>query len=77
MGGWAISSLIETLGKAHTSSPAPTSTSNGADRVSSHLIDSAPRSTTHRFRHQNSMKPITSPVPPKAFQSADNDPRNR
>ncbi|MNS93731.1 hypothetical protein D3C72_1279240 [compost metagenome] len=65
------------MGIAHTNKPMPTATSNGADKVSSHLIDSAPRITTHRFNAQNTMKPITSPVPPRDFQPSNTEPRNR
>ncbi|MNN03393.1 hypothetical protein D3C81_1160810 [compost metagenome] len=77
MGGWASSSVIDMCGNAQNSRPKPTATNSGADRVSSHLIDSAPRNTTHKLRAQNTMKPITSPVPPSAFQSSKIEPRNR
>ncbi|SVJ78420.1 Uncharacterised protein [Klebsiella pneumoniae] len=76
-GGCASSSLTDMCGSAHTSRPRPTSTSSGAESVSSHLIDSAPRSTTHRFSPQNRRKPITSPVPPRAFQAGKIEPRKR
>ncbi|MNJ00831.1 hypothetical protein D3C73_1602680 [compost metagenome] len=62
---------------AQTNRPSPTSTNSGAERVSSHLIDSAPRNTTHRFIVQNSMNPMTSPVPPRDFQPSNTEPRNR
>ncbi|MNN41293.1 hypothetical protein D3C81_1554040 [compost metagenome] len=77
LGGWASSSVIDMCGRAQNSRPTPTATSSGADSVSSHLIDSAPRSTTHRFNAQKIMKPITSPVPPRAFQPSNTEPRNR
>ncbi|MNG17546.1 hypothetical protein D3C84_1015400 [compost metagenome] len=64
-------------GRAQISRPSPTATSSGAERVSSHLMDSEPRSTTHRFSAQKIMKPITSPVPPRAFQPSNREPRNR
>ncbi|MNC60375.1 hypothetical protein D3C75_1102490 [compost metagenome] len=77
MGGCASNSVIDMCGNAQNSRPTPTATSKGADSVSSHLIDSAPRSTTHRFRAQKIMKPITSPVPSRAFQLSNIEPRNR
>ncbi|MNG04389.1 hypothetical protein D3C84_875150 [compost metagenome] len=41
------------------------------------MIDSAPRSTTHRLRVQKSMKPITSPLPPRLFQGSKIEPSSR